>query len=120
MKASLTDIDTLRLVLLLVPDKPHLLLGDEGPGDLCTDLSANIVRALISLSLFSHIYNRPDIATVDRLLTEFKLNLKRFLAAKRSSTRALVFCLSVCPSVRPWSKLNFSLLGQLMTAYDSL
>ena len=29
-------------------------------------------------------------------------------------------CLSVCPSVRPWSKLNFSLFGQLKTAYDSL
>ena len=40
-----------------------------------------------------------------------------FLAAKRSSTPALVFCLSVCPSV---SKLNFSLFGQLMTTYDSL
>ena len=40
----------------------------------------------------------------------------KFLAAKRSSTRALVLCLSVCP----WSKLNFSLFGQLMTTYDSL
>ena len=65
-------------MLLLVPDKPHLLLGDdEGRGDLYTDLSANIVRALIPLSLFSHIYNRPDIAIVDRLLTKFKLNLQR-------------------------------------------
>ena len=40
-----------------------------------------------------------------------------FLAAKRSSTRALVLCLSVRLSV---SKLNFSLFGQLMTTYDNL
>ena len=38
-----------------------------------------------------------------------------FLAAKRSSTSALV-----SPSVRLWSKLNFSLFGQLMTTYDNL
>ena len=38
------------------------------------------------------------------------------LAAKRSSTPALVLCLSVCPS----PKLNFSLFGHLMTAYDNL
>ena len=48
-----------------------------------------------------------------------------FLAAKRSSTRALVLCLSVRPSVRHqvefltvWSL--FDSLWQLMTAYDSL
>ena len=47
-----------------------------------------------------------------------------FLAAKRSSTPALVICLSVCPSVRlktefltVWSA--FDNLRQLMTAYDS-
>ena len=55
-------------MLLLVPDKPHLLLGDdEDRVDLYSDLSANIVRALIPLSLFSHIYTRPDIAMVDIL-----------------------------------------------------
>ena len=43
-----------------------------------------------------------------------------FLAAKRSSTPALVLCPSVHPSVCPWSKLNFSLFGQLITTYDSL
>ena len=45
-----------------------------------------------------------------------KVFLFEFLAAKRSSTRALVLCLSVCLSV---SKLNFSLFGQLMTTYDT-
>ena len=39
-----------------------------------------------------------------------------FLAAKCSSTLALFFCLSVCPSI---SKLNFSLFGQPMTTYDN-
>ena len=43
-----------------------------------------------------------------------------FLAAKRSSTRALVLCLSVRLSVRPWSKLNFLLFGQLLTFYDNV
>ena len=43
----------------------------------------------------------------------------QFLAAKHSSTRALV-PLSVCLSVCPWLNLNFSLFAQLMTAYDSL
>ena len=38
-----------------------------------------------------------------------------FLAAKRSSTPALV-----PESVRLWSKLNFSLFSQLMTTYDNL
>ena len=67
-KSRFTDTDNSRLVLLLAPDKPHLLLGDdEDRGDLYIDLSANIVRALIPLSLFSHIYNRPDIAMVDKL-----------------------------------------------------
>ena len=42
---------------------------------------------------------------------------KKFLAAKRSSTCALVLCPSVCLSI---SKLNFPLFGQLMTTYDSL
>ena len=42
---------------------------------------------------------------------------KKFLAAKRSSTRALVLCPSVRLSVL---KLNFSLFGQLMTTHDSL
>ena len=39
-----------------------------------------------------------------------------FLAAKRSSTNALVV-LSVCLSI---SKLNFSLFGQVMTTYAQL
>ena len=61
-----TDTDS-RLVLLLAADKTHQVLAqddDESRGDLYTDLSANIVRALIPLSVFSHIYNRPDIAMV--------------------------------------------------------
>ena len=39
----------------------------------------------------------------------------KILAAKRSSTPALMFCLSVWLSV---SKLNFSLFGPYLTAYD--
>ena len=62
-----TDTDNSRLVLLLAADKSHQVWAqddDESRGDLYTDLSANIVRALIPLSVFSHIYNRPDIAMV--------------------------------------------------------
>ena len=43
--------------------------------------------------------------------------ISSFLAAKRSSTRALVFCLSVRPSV---SNRQFLLLEPLITAYDNL
>ena len=65
--SQFTDTDNSRLVLLLAADKSHQVWAqddDESRGDLYTDLSANIVRALIPLSVFSHIYNRPDIAMV--------------------------------------------------------
>ena len=65
--SQFTDTDNSRLVLLLAADKSHQVRAqddDESRGDLYTDLSANIVRALIPLSVFSHIYNRPDIAMV--------------------------------------------------------
>ena len=44
--------------------------------------------------------------------------LVEFLAAKGSSTRALVFCLSVCG--QNWISHCLVSLWQLMTAYDSL
>ena len=50
----------------------------------------------------------------------FPTFLNLFLAAKRSSTSALLspsVCLSVRPSVL---KRNISLFGQLMTTYDTL
>ena len=77
------------------------------------------------------------IRTLERFLSRvsqlmiFQLKLKldnkhvdivwklKFLAAKRSSTSALVPP-SVCLSVCLWSKLNFSLFGQLMTTYDNV
>ena len=57
------------------------------------------------------------LVPVDELLLDRGVNnvTAHFLAAKRSSTLALV-----PESVRPWSKLNFSLFSQLMTAFDSL
>ena len=51
-------------------------------------------------------------------LLEMDFEMRLFLAAKRSSTHALVLCLSVCLSVR--FKTEFLIVMRCITAYDNV
>ena len=83
--------------------------------------TADIENDWMNLEELSHFGYFVDVTVPTwRICPSLIQTLFKFLAAKRSSTRALVLCPSVRPSVCPSPKLNFSLFGQLMTAYDSL